>query len=115
MEEFKMSEVKQDIINEENVLGGRVNLDERYYFRMDSRNFVLCEEKIAKTGKSAGMPVESVIGYFTSIEGMLKRYVRELIVNGSNGKTMTLIEFKKVLGDIKNHVKAISDQLSYDV
>ncbi|MGL5328860.1 MAG: hypothetical protein ACRDD7_06300 [Peptostreptococcaceae bacterium] len=96
-------------MEDEKVVSGRVMIDGTYYVRLEDRNFVLCKTRVTKSGNNAGTEVEDVVGYYTSIEGVFNRYLKEQIVNRSEGLMMDLKEFNKLLKEIRSDIKVIKE------
>lgn len=52
-----------------------IQIDDKYFIDADSRNYILQEKIVQKTGKNAGQEVFKDLGYFNNLEKVFKYMV----------------------------------------
>lgn len=82
-----------------------IKIDKNYSLKSDARNVMLVENKTIKEGDNKGNPTEITLGYYGTIEGALKGYLR-LKINLSDATTI-----KGLLQDIESIKKTIENTL----
>lgn len=80
-----------------------IKIDKNYSLKSDARNVMLVENKVIQEGDNKGNPTEITLGYYGTIEGALKGYLR-LKINLSDATTIEglLKEIKKIEKTIEN-------------
>ncbi|PLR52375.1 DUF5405 family protein [Chimaeribacter arupi] len=53
----------------------KINIGDKYVIEVSSHDFVLCEKKVAKSGKSAGSEVLSRLGYYNKLEQLINALI----------------------------------------
>lgn len=85
-----------------------IKIDDTYSIKSDLRNVMLIENKVVLEGKNKGKPVESVLGFYGSLEAALKAYLRTRInLSDATSVRMLLNEVKKVEETIHNVLNGI--------
>lgn len=82
-----------------------IKIDKEYKLTSDSRSVMLVKTWIGQEGKSKGKEQESNVGYYASVQGALKDYLR-IQTNLSNATTI-----KELLADVKKIEKTIEEVL----
>lgn len=80
-----------------------IKIDKNYSLKSDARNVMLVENKVIQEGDNKGNPTEITLGYYGTIEGALKGYLR-LKINLSDATTIEglLKEIESIKKTIEN-------------
>lgn len=82
-----------------------IKIDKDYSIKSDARNVILVENKISEKGESKGETYENNMGYYSTVQGALKDYLR-IKTNLSEATTI-----KELLSDIARIEKTIEEVL----
>lgn len=79
-----------------------IQIDDKYFIDADSRNYVLQEKTVQKTGKNAGQEVFKDLGYFNNLEKVFKYIVNsEIRQYISRDRLNTLEQLTKKINTIE--------------
>lgn len=106
VKEEPVVEIVDDEVSESKA--GIVMIDGEYYFKIVQRQYVFGKKRI----KEDGTEVYQDKLYPSTIEVVFNLYFKELLVNKTVGKTLTVEQLLDTVKEIKADIALISDRLS---
>ena len=94
-------EIQEDEVSESRA--GVVMIDDEYYFRITSRQYVFGKRSVNKEGKD----IFNDKLYPSTIEGVFKIYFKELLVKKTVGKTLSIDSLLNTVKEIKADIAKI--------
>lgn len=89
-----------------------IDLGNNYFLKADSMQFILVKTAIGIKGKSKGEITESNIGYFPSIELLLKKIFKDQLFSYIDTEEInSWEELEEKWGEISDFVKEVSEKI----
>ena len=89
----------------------KIKLNEQYQVRGIPMNFVLEEKKIRKDGKDKGMEHWQEIGYYPTLESLLRGIAtRHLQTTETEGIELLIQEIKTFADSVKHQIRLLQDE-----
>lgn len=95
---------------------GIVMIDEEYYFKIQSRQYVFGKVKLVKDvgSKNYGKPVYMDLLYPDTLQGVFRLYFKHKQADLTAGKNLTIEELLKVVNEIKAIILGIASKLQVE-
>lgn len=112
-----MKEVDEDVLEkEQDSRSGIVMIDEEYYFKIQSRQYVFGKLRVIdnEDSKNHGKPVYNDMLYPDTLQGVFRLYFKHKQADLTAGKRITIQELLEVVNEIKAIILAISAKLQVE-
>lgn len=112
-----MKEIDEEVLDkEQDSKSGIVMIDEEYYFKIQSRQYVFGKVRIIdnEDSKNHGKAVYNDMLYPDTLQGVFKLYFKHKQADLTAGKRITIQELHKVVNEIKAIILDISKTLQVE-